>query len=152
MKDPQTVTPTTTLREVKELTERNGFAGYPVVTDELELVGIITGRDVRFVTDLEQPVTAVMTPKERLVTVKEGEAREVVLQRMHEKRVEKALVVDENFHLCGMITVKDFQKLSVSQTHVKTSMVVCAWVLRLAQVLAMKNASLRWLKPASMFC
>ncbi len=110
VKDPQTVTPTTTLREVKELTERNGFAGYPVVTDELELVGIITGRDVRFVTDLEQPVTAVMTPKERLVTVKEGEAREVVLQRMHEKRVEKALVVDENFHLCGMITVKDFQK------------------------------------------
>lgn len=89
VKDPQTVTPTTTLREVKELTERNGFAGYPVVTDDLELVGIITGRDVRFVTDLEQPVTAVMTPKERLVTVKEGEAREVVLQRMHEKRVEK---------------------------------------------------------------
>ena len=85
--DPQTVLPTTTLREVKELTERNGFAGYPVVTEDNQLVGIITGRDVRFVTDLNLPVTAVMTPKERLVTVKEGEAREVVLQRMHEKRV-----------------------------------------------------------------
>ena len=73
-------------------------------------VGIITGRDVRFVTDLTQPVTAVMTPKDRLVTVKEGEARDVVLQKMHEKRVEKALVVDDSFHLLGMITVKDFQK------------------------------------------
>lgn len=108
--DPQTVTPETTLREVKELAERNGFAGYPVVNSQQELVGIITGRDVRFVTDLDLPVTAVMTPKERLVTVREGEAREVVLQRMHERRVEKALVVDEQFHLRGMITVKDFQK------------------------------------------
>ncbi len=79
--DPQTVLPTTTLREVKELTERNGFAGYPVVTEENELVGIITGRDVRFVTDLNQPVSVYMTPKERLVTVREGEAREVVLAK-----------------------------------------------------------------------
>lgn len=63
------------------MTERNGFAGYPVVTKDNELVGIITGRDVRFVTDLDQPVTAVMTPKERLVTVKEGEARDVVMQK-----------------------------------------------------------------------
>lgn len=108
--DPQTVTPTTTLREVKALTERNGFAGYPVVTDDNELVGIITGRDVRFVTDLERPVSAVMTPKDRLVTVREGETRDVVLQKMHEKRVEKALVVDDSFHLLDMITVKDFQK------------------------------------------
>lgn len=79
--EPQTVLPTTTLAEVQELTERNGFAGYPVVNADNELVGIITGRDVRFVTDLTQPVTAVMTPKERLVTVKEGEARDVVLQK-----------------------------------------------------------------------
>lgn len=91
--DPQTVLPTTTLREVKELTERNGFAGYPVVTEENELVGIITGRDVRFVTDLSQPVSVYMTPKERLVTVREGEAREVVLAKMHEKRVEYGFVV-----------------------------------------------------------
>ncbi|MCQ3783334.1 IMP dehydrogenase [Salmonella enterica subsp. enterica serovar Indiana] len=108
--DPQTVLPTTTLHEVKALTERNGFAGYPVVTEDNELVGIITGRDVRFVTDLNQPVSVYMTPKERLVTVREGEAREVVLAKMHEKRVEKALVVDDNFHLLGMITVKDFQQ------------------------------------------
>lgn len=108
--DPITVTPETSLREVQAMTERNGFAGYPVVTKDNELVGIITGRDVRFVTDLDQPVTAVMTPKERLVTVKEGEARDVVMQKMHEKRVEKALVVDDHFHLKGMITVKDFKK------------------------------------------
>lgn len=79
--DPITVTPETSLREVQAMTERNGFAGYPVVTKDNELVGIITGRDVRFVTDLDQPVTAVMTPKERLVTVKEGEARDVVMQK-----------------------------------------------------------------------
>ena len=108
--DPITATPETSLREVQAMTERNGFAGYPVVTKDNELVGIITGRDVRFVTDLDQPVTAVMTPKERLVTVKEGEARDVVMQKMHEKRVEKALVVDDHFHLKGMITVKDFKK------------------------------------------
>lgn len=107
---PQTVLPTTMLNEVKLLTEHNGFAGYPVINDNNELVGIITGRDVRFVSDLKLPVSAVMTPKARLVTVKEGESREVVLQKMHEKRIEKALVVDDHFHLLGMITVKDFQK------------------------------------------
>ncbi|MBK5074539.1 IMP dehydrogenase [Budviciaceae bacterium BWR-B9] len=110
--DPITVTPETTVREVKELALINGFAGYPVVAQNNELVGIITGRDVRFVTDLNQPVSAWMTPKERLVTVNETEAtdRETVFQKMHEKRVEKALVVDDKFHLRGMITVKDFQK------------------------------------------
>ncbi|UVK77346.1 MAG: inosine 5'-monophosphate dehydrogenase [Sodalis sp. Fle] len=108
--NPQCVIPNTALSEVKKLTARNGFAGYPVVNNENELVGIITGRDVRFVTDLSLPVFAVMTPKERLVTVQEGESREIVLMKMHEKRVEKALVVDSQFHLLGMITVKDFQK------------------------------------------
>ncbi len=86
--DPQTVLPATTLREVKELTERNGFAGYPVVTEN-ELVGIITGRDVRFVTDLSQPVSVYMTPKERLVTVREGEAVKWCWQNAR-KRVEKS--------------------------------------------------------------
>lgn len=108
--DPVTVKPTTTIREVLALTEKNGFAGYPVVTDELELVGIITGRDVRFVTDLDQPVTKVMTPKPRLVTVLDGAPRTDVLALMHERRVEKVLVVDRSFRLKGMITVKDFQK------------------------------------------
>ena len=108
--NPKTVLPTTTLSDVKNMTYRNGFAGYPVVNINNELVGIITGRDVRFVTDLIKPVSAVMTKKENLVTVKAGESRETVLCKMHEKRIEKALVVDENFHLLGMITVKDFKK------------------------------------------
>lgn len=108
--DPQTVLPTTTLGEVKELTARNGFAGYPVVTADNQLAGIITGRDVRFVTDLSQQVSVYMTPKERLVTVQEGDARELVLAKMHERRVEKALVVDADFRLQGLITVKDIQK------------------------------------------
>lgn len=108
--NPQTVLPDNTLFEVKQMTASNGFAGYPVVNKNKELIGIITGRDVRFVNDLSLPVSSVMTPKSNLVTVKEGETRDVVLQKMHTKRVEKALVVDNNFKLLGMITVKDFQK------------------------------------------
>lgn len=108
--DPVTVKPTTKISEVLELAKRNGFAGYPVVAENNELVGIITGRDVRFVTNLDLHVSEVMTPKEKLVTVKEGEAHEVVLQKMYEHRIEKALVIDDAFRLKGMITVKDFQK------------------------------------------
>ncbi|MGP1939003.1 MAG: IMP dehydrogenase [Arsenophonus sp. ET-DL9-MAG3] len=107
--DPLTVKPETTIREVYEMAKSNGFSGYPVVNNK-ELIGIITGRDIRFVTDLDQPVTAVMTVKSDLVTVKESESRDIVLQKLHERRIEKALVVDDDFHLFGMITVKDFQK------------------------------------------
>lgn len=110
VQDPITVLPTATINDVIKLAKDYGFAGFPVVTQHNDLVGIITARDVRFATDLTQPVTAVMTPKERLVTVQENESRDIVLQRMHERRVEKALVVDNEFHLKGMITVRDFQK------------------------------------------
>lgn len=108
--NPQCVRPNTTLLEVKKLTSRNGFAGYPVVINSEELVGIVTSRDVRFVTDLSIPVVSVMTPKERLVTIKEKENREIVRDKMHEKRVEKILLVDSFFRLKGMITAKDFEK------------------------------------------
>ena len=110
VQDPVTVLPTATIKQVIDLAKEYGFAGFPVVTESQELVGIITARDVRFATDLSLPVTAVMTPKERLVTVKEGEQREIVLKKMHEHRVEKVLVVDTKFHLKGMITVKDYNK------------------------------------------
>ena len=110
VQDPVTVLPTATIKQVIDLAKEYGFAGFPVVTESQELVGIITARDVRFATDLSLPVTAVMTPKERLVTVKEGEQREIVLKKMHEHRVEKVLVVDSKFHLKGMITVKDYNK------------------------------------------
>ncbi|WMY94909.1 MAG: IMP dehydrogenase [Arsenophonus sp.] len=108
--DPVTVKPETTIREVHEMAKRNGFAGYPVVNNKEELIGIITGRDIRFVTDIDQSVTAVMTPKTNLVTVKDGEDYDIILQKLHERRIEKVLVVDDNFHLFGMITVKDFKK------------------------------------------
>ncbi|MCH1919032.1 IMP dehydrogenase [Shewanella sp. A3A] len=110
VQQPVTVTPETTLTELKALSESCGFAGFPVVNGANELVGIITGRDVRFVTDWSRTVEAVMTPKARLVTVKEGAKRDEVQQLMHANRIEKVLVVDDNFKLKGMMTVKDFQK------------------------------------------
>lgn len=110
VQDPVTVLPSATISEVIALAKEYGFAGFPVVNESQELVGIITARDVRFATDLSLPVTAVMTPKARLVTVNEGEKRENVLQKMHEHRVEKVLVIDNGFHLKGMITVKDYNK------------------------------------------
>ncbi|SIN74256.1 IMP dehydrogenase [Salinivibrio sp. ES.052] len=108
--NPVTVTPGMTIADVKALTERNGFAGYPVVNSQKELVGIITGRDVRFVSDLSKRVEDVMTPKSRLATVREGAEREQVQQLMQQHRVEKILVVNQDHHLSGMITAKDFQK------------------------------------------
>ncbi|UTV27138.1 IMP dehydrogenase [Photobacterium atrarenae] len=108
--EPVTVKPDNTIEDVKRLTEENGFAGYPVVTDNHELVGIITGRDVRFVTDLSLKVEDVMTPKGKLAAAKEGASREEVEQIMQQHRVEKVLLVNDNFQLRGMITAKDFQK------------------------------------------
>lgn len=110
VQDPITILPNATIQDVINLAKEHGFGGFPIVNKKKELVGIITARDTRFATDLKQPVTAVMTPKERLVTVLEGENRDVVLQLMHEHRIEKVLVVDKEFHLKGMITVRDFQK------------------------------------------
>lgn len=107
---PVTVRPDATIQDVKDLTEKHGFAGFPVVTETNELVGIITGRDVRFVTDLSKKVDVVMTPKSRLASVKEGATREEVQEKMHEARVEKVLVVNDEFQLTGMITAKDFHK------------------------------------------
>lgn len=108
--EPVTVLPNLTLAELAEMVKKNGFAGYPVVDGENNLIGIITGRDTRFVKDLSKAVSQVMTKKEDLVTVKEGASREEILELMHQHRVEKVLVVNDSFKLKGMITVKDFQK------------------------------------------
>ncbi len=107
--DPIKVSPTTSIGEVIELTKRNGISGVPVV-DGLDLVGIVTGRDLRFETRLDQPISLAMTPKDRLVTVKEGASKQEVQNLLHEHRIEKVLVVDDNFRLKGLITVKDIQK------------------------------------------
>ncbi len=109
IKEPLTVTPDTSIREVLELTRAENISGVPVVKGT-ELVGIVTSRDLRFETGYEKPVSKIMTPKERLVTVKEGAERDEILKLLHEHRIEKVLVVDDNFQLRGLITVKDIQK------------------------------------------
>ncbi len=108
--DPVTVLPTATIEEINSLSKRHGFSGFPVVDEDNNLIGIVTGRDLRFENSLKQPISSVMTKKNDLVTVKEGAPSEQVLELMHEYRIEKILVVDDAFKLTGMITVKDFQK------------------------------------------
>ncbi|MCU0766294.1 MAG: IMP dehydrogenase [Gammaproteobacteria bacterium] len=109
IRDPITVPPTMSIGEVMELTRRHNISGVPVV-DGTELVGIVTGRDLRFESRMGEPVSAIMTPKERLVTVREGADRAQVIQLLHKHRIEKVLVVNGNFELRGLITVKDIQK------------------------------------------
>jgi IMP dehydrogenase len=109
IKDPITVHPTMPIGELIQLTRSEGISGVPVVDGE-ELVGIVTSRDMRFETHFDEPVSSIMTPKEKLVTVKEGTDRETVKGLLHEHRIEKVLVVDDNFRLRGMVTVKDIQK------------------------------------------
>ncbi len=107
--DPITVSPNTGIREVIELTRERRISGVPVV-DGRELAGIVTHRDLRFETRYDAKVSSVMTPKERLVTVREGASQEEIRHLLHEHRIEKVLVVNENFELRGMVTVKDMQK------------------------------------------
>lgn len=109
IKDPITVTPDTSIREVLQLTRTHNISGVPVVDGEA-LVGIVTSRDLRFETRYDNPVTTIMTPAERLVTVREGASREEVQQLLHKHRIEKVLVVNDDFQLRGLVTVKDIQK------------------------------------------
>lgn len=109
--DPVTVQHTDTVAEVIKKTEMNRVSSAPVM-DGNDLVGIVTSRDIRFVTDMSQPVSKIMTTKERLVTVKEKEDRNVVLDLLHRHRIERVLVVNDNFELKGMITVSDMMKSS----------------------------------------
>jgi len=107
--EPITVSPDATIKEVVALTKDNRISGVPVVDGD-DLVGIVTARDRRFETQLDNPVSSIMTPKEKLVTVKEGADSEEVLSLLHKHRIEKILVVNDDFQLRGMITVRDMQK------------------------------------------
>ena len=109
VRNPITVPPDMTIAEVIELTRAMGISGVPVV-DGKETVGIVTHRDLRFETQLDAAVSTVMTPKDRLVTVRENADEDEVLSLLHQHRIEKVLVVDDSFQLKGMITAKDFQK------------------------------------------
>ena len=109
VKDPVTVTPDTTVAELLRITEAHNISGVPVVQGE-EVVGIVTSRDTRFVTEYNQPVSAVMTGKERLITVEEGANADEVQKLLHNHRIEKVVVVNESGALRGIITVKDIEK------------------------------------------
>ncbi len=109
--DPVTVQHTDTVAQAIEKTKANRVSSAPVMNGT-DLVGIVTSRDIRFVTDMSQPVSKIMTPKERLVTVKEKEDPKKVLDLLHEHRIERVLVVNDDFQLKGMITVSDMMKSS----------------------------------------
>jgi len=111
IKDPITVSPNATISDVLSITHRHNISGVPVV-DGNELVGIVTSRDMRFESELGAPVSKIMTGKADLVTVKEDASQDEVLELLHRHRIEKVLVVNDNFELRGLITVKDIQKSS----------------------------------------
>jgi len=112
IREPFTVGPETTIGEVLKLTRARNISGVPVVDGDGHLVGIVTGRDMRFEKKLDDPVRHIMTKKDRLVTVREGASDDEVIQLLHKHRIEKVLVVNDEFALRGLITVKDIQKKS----------------------------------------
>jgi IMP dehydrogenase len=111
VKDPITISPEMTVRDVLVLTRHHRISGLPVV-DGGKVVGIITNRDLRFETNLDQPIRNIMTQRDKLVTVKEGASREEAMALMHKYRLERVLVVNDRFELKGLVTVKDIQKSS----------------------------------------
>ena len=111
VKDPVTIAPTMSVREVLELTRRHRISGLPVL-DGKRVVGIVTNRDLRFETNLDQPVKNIMTPREMLVTVKEGASPDDAKELMHKHRLERVLVINGDWELRGLMTVKDILKSS----------------------------------------
>ncbi len=111
VKDPITISPEMKVGEVMQLTQQHKISGLPVVEGS-KVVGIVTNRDLRFETNFEQTIKNIMTPRERLVTVKEGASRDEALKLMHKYRLERVLVVNDRFELRGLVTVKDILKSS----------------------------------------
>ena len=120
VRDPITINADATVSELISLTSEHNISGVPVLDGE-ELVGIVTSRDVRFEKNLAAKVASIMTPKEKLVTVREGEAQDIVRDLLHEHRIEKVLVVNAAFKLTGMMTVKDIDKAKTYPSAAKDS-------------------------------
>src|SRR3954471_15133565 len=112
LRDPMTIPPDMTVRQVMELQRTHKISGFPVVKNGGKVVGIATNRDLRFETELDQPVKNIMTPQKKLITVREGASREEAVKLMHQHRLERVLVIDGEFHLKGLVTVKDILKES----------------------------------------
>ena len=109
LRDPITITPQTTFRQVKQLSEQHGISGFPVLEGK-KVVGIVTGRDLRFETRMDAPVSEIMTPAERLITVREGASLNDGKALMHKHKLERVLVINDSFELRGLMTVKDITK------------------------------------------
>ncbi len=120
VKDPVTCSPDLTVGELHQLSAEHGFSGFPVVVGD-DLVGIVTSRDMRFEQHLDATVDSIMTPKDRLVTVQEGVDPDKVRNLLRQHRIEKILVVDADFHLKGMMTVKDMNKAKAYPNAAKDS-------------------------------
>ena len=110
LKDPITISPSMTVRDVLEITRQYRISGLPVIDKAGKVVGIVTNRDLRFETNLDQPVKAIMTPRKRLVTVREGASVEDAKELIRKHRLERVLVIDDEWHMRGLITVKDILK------------------------------------------
>jgi IMP dehydrogenase len=109
VKDPISITPDMTVRDVLNLTRQHRISGLPVLQGK-KVVGIVTNRDLRFENNLDQPISNIMTPKERLITVNENASHDDARNLMHKHRIERVLVVNDAFELCGLMTVKDILK------------------------------------------
>jgi IMP dehydrogenase len=107
--DPITIGPNMSVDEVMSITRKHKFSGLPVIED-MKIVGIVTNRDLRFETNLKQPIKNVMTPRDRLITVNEGASKKEIMGLLHQHRLERLLVIDKQDRLKGLITVKDIQK------------------------------------------
>jgi len=121
LRDPMTVTPEMTVRDVIALQQQHKISGFPVLKGD-KVVGIVTNRDLRFETKLDQQIKSIMTPQRKLITVRDGATREDAMQLMHKHRLERVLVVDEDFRLKGLVTVKDILKESENPNACKDPM------------------------------
>src|SRR5438067_12117320 len=110
LRDPMTNPPEMTVRQVMALQQQHKISGFPVVKNGGKVIGIVTNRDLRFEKELDQPVKNIMTPQKKLITVREGASREEAMKLMHQHRLERVLVIDDELHLKGLVTVKDILK------------------------------------------
>src|SRR5437868_7402097 len=110
LRDPMTIPPEMSVRQVMALQQQHKISGFPVVKNGGKVIGIVTNRDLRFEKELDQPVKNIMTPQKKLITVREGASREEAMALMHQHRLERVLVIDEDFTLKGLVTVKDILK------------------------------------------
>ncbi len=140
---PITVSPASTIGELKKITSEYNISGLPVVEGK-QLVGIITNRDIRFESNMEQKVVNLMTPKERLITIKEGATREEIINLFRPHRVEKLLVINEYFELRGLITVKDILRSQKILMLVKLLRDNCEWVQPSVQETKLRIGYLLW--------